>query len=241
LGALGRFNFGTTTINAFRLVAELRYLGSRYMPSYFDTFYEIERFQFTQAPARVNGQIQYLTKQQYVLEHGLGNRAGFYLEASWGIRDAVGFTLSLDDNTVSGHNFIAHVEVPLLSFLQLFASYYKRGFDDVSEFGKFQDGKTILLAGARLKLLPFLFINGRAYQTYRLDAGSARYTNQFGAQIDLEIGYEFKGGREAPLNPAAGQTPASEPPPSSQPQQDNGTPPPPAPDATGTPPPPPAQ
>lgn len=245
VGALGRFNVGTKTVNAFRVVAELRYLGSHYMPSYFDTFYEIERFQFYQQPQRINGQIQYQTKQSYVMDTGLGNRAGFYLEASWGIRDAVGFTVSLDDNAIKGHNFVAHLEVPFFNFLQLFASYYKRGFDDVSEFGKFQDGKTILLAGARLRLLPFLFINGRAYQTYRLDAASARYTNQFGAQIDLEIGYEFKGGREPPVvNPAAGTTPASDsppPPPEQQappPAQNNGTPPPPQPDGTGTPPPP---
>jgi hypothetical protein len=242
LGALGRFNVGKSTVNAFRVVAELRYLGSHYMPSYFDTFYEIERFQFYQQPTRINGQIQYQTKQSYVMDTGLGNRAGFYLEASWGIRDAIGFTVSVDDNAIKGHNFVAHLEIPFFNFLQVFASYYKRGFDDVSEFGKFQDGKTILLAGARLKLLPFLFINGRAYQTYRLDAASARYTNQFGAQIDLEIGYEFKGGREPPIT--TGNTPATDstpPPPEQQPapqQPNNGTPPPPQPDGTGTPPPP---
>jgi len=29
-----------------------------------------------------------------------------------------------------------------------------------------------MFAGARLKILPFLFINGRVYQTFRLDTGS---------------------------------------------------------------------
>src|SRR5262249_39072077 len=37
IGALGRFNLGNDTVNAFRVVLEGRYLGSRYMPSYFDT------------------------------------------------------------------------------------------------------------------------------------------------------------------------------------------------------------
>ena len=125
IGALGRFNVGTGIVNAFRVVAELRVLGSKYQPSYFDTFYEVERVISNFDETRtVNGAIQYQTKQDIVLNQGLGSRAGYYLEASWGIRGAVGFTASIEGVSNSAEkNFVAHLEVPVLSFLQVFGSY----------------------------------------------------------------------------------------------------------------------
>lgn len=212
IGALGRFNVGTSIVNAFRLVAELRFLGSRYQPSYFDTFYEVERVisNFDET-ARVDGAIQYRTKQDVVLNTGLGARKGYYFEASWGVRGAVGFTMSLEgvDNSAQ-KNFVAHLEVPVLSFLQIFGSYYKRGFSDFKEFGEL-DQRSVVFAGARLKVLPFFFINGRAYKTFRVSTASQRYDNQFGFVVDVEIGYEF-GGKKADAMPA-GTTPATEAPP----------------------------
>ena len=86
-GVLGRFNVGTKVVNAFRVVAEARFLGDRYIPSYFDTFYEVDRFIYRDVrldPAVAN----FVPKHRYALEHGLGTRAGYYFEASWGIRGA---------------------------------------------------------------------------------------------------------------------------------------------------------
>jgi hypothetical protein len=51
--------------------------------------------------------------------------------------------------------------------------------------------KAVAFAGARLKILPFLFLNGRLYKTFRMNTELARYDNQFGFVVDLEIGYEF--------------------------------------------------
>jgi hypothetical protein len=209
LGALGRFNLGQQIVNAFRVVAELRFLGSRYQPSYFDTFYEVERFIYDDTGRGANGFIQYRTKQDAVLNAGLGQRTGYYLEASWGIRGAVGFTMSLEGVSNSADkNFVAHLEVPVLSFLQIFGSYYKRRFADFKEFGQL-DEKAVLFAGARLKILPFFFLNARAYKTFRVNPDTQRYDNQFGFLVDAEIGYEF-GAKKQDAMPA-GTTPATEP------------------------------
>ena len=179
IGALGRFNVGTSTVNAFRLVAELRVLGNKYQPSYFDTFYEVERVISNFDETRtLDGAIQYRTKQDLVLNQGLGSRVGYYVEASWGIRGAIGFTASLEGVSNSAQkNFVAHLEVPVLSFLQIFGSYYKRGFSDFKEFGAL-DQRSVVFAGARLKILPFFFLNGRAYKTFRVNVASQRYDNQ---------------------------------------------------------------
>jgi hypothetical protein len=195
VGLLGRFNVGTDVVNAFRVVAELRLLGNRYQPSYFDTFYEIERFIFTSEPGANPNVRNAITRQQYVLERGLGNRVGYYAEASWGIPGKVGLTLAVEGvSNAPNTNLIAHLELPVLDFLQVFGSYYKRGITSAAAIFRIDPliPDTVFYAGARLKLLPFLFINGRAYQTFRLNPDVKRYDNQLGFVVDVEIGYEFK-------------------------------------------------
>lgn len=195
-GMLGRFNVGTDIVNAFRVVAEFRALGSRYLPSYFDTFYEIERFIY--ASEEVPGQVsrRALTRQQVVLDQGLGQRFGYYVEASWGIPGKVGVTFAVEGvSNAPNTNLIAHLEVPVLDFLQVFGSYYKRGITSAGQLFRIDAGTpdTVFFAGARLKILPFLFVNGRAYQNFRLNPELRRYDNQLGFVVDVEIGYEFKG------------------------------------------------
>ena len=209
---LGRFNVDASkgVVHAFRLVVEARFLGNHYAPSYFDTFYEVDRFAYLNRDYRVDQSVgagQYIPKQRYVLERGLGQRFGYYVEGSWGVRDVVGLTLALEGNSASpAVNFVAHVEVPVLSFVQVFGSYYLRGVDSWTELGTpngnkviglFGD-KSIAFAGARLKILPFLFLNGRVYKTFRVNADLGRFDNQFGFAIDLEIGYEFRKAEAAP-------------------------------------------
>lgn len=195
-GLLARLNVGTELVNAFRFVGEFRVLGNRYMPSYFDTFYEIERFIF--ASEEVPGQAarNALTRQQFVLERGLGQRLGYYLEASWGIPGKVGLTLAAEGvSNAPNTNLIAHLEVPVLDFVQVFGSYYKRGITSAAAIFRIdpQTPDTVFYAGARLRILPFLFVNGRAYQTFRLNPEVRRYDSQLGFVVDVEIGYEFKG------------------------------------------------
>ncbi len=209
VGLLGRFNVGTTVVSAFRVVAEARFLGSRYQPSYFDTFYEIDRFVYLNQDFRDPGAplADFRPKHRYLLETGLGQRFGYYLEGSWGIRNAVGLTVAIEGTSTSPRtNFVAHLEVPVLSFLQVFGSYYLRGVESFGELGLdagrgvlglFGD-KAIAFAGARLQILPFLFVNGRLYKTFRMNPELQRYDNQFGFVVDLEVGYEFRRAAAAP-------------------------------------------
>jgi hypothetical protein len=190
LGALGRFNLGTKTVHAFRLVVEARSLGSRYLPSYFDTFYEVERYAARLLPSQ-DGMARYATKYEEVMSGRRPQRLGYYLEGSWGIRGGLGFTLATEgNNDTAEKNLVAHLEVPAVDFLQFFGSYYKRGFVHAAELASF-DERTILFAGARLKILPFLFVNGRAYKSFRMNPDLRRYDNSFGFALDLEMGYEF--------------------------------------------------
>ncbi|MBX7099573.1 MAG: hypothetical protein K1X89_17790 [Myxococcaceae bacterium] len=224
LGALGRFNVGTDIVNAFRVIAELRILGSRYQPSYFDTFYEVERFSFRQVGVNAAGLMNLVPKGTYVRDIGLGARTGYYFEASYGIRDAVGVTFALEGVTNdAAKNFVAHLEVPVLNFVQIFGSFYKRGFTSFGELFT-PDEKMIAFAGARIRPLPFLFINGRLYKTFRVNPDSQRYDNQFGFVVDVEVGYEFGKARDE-VKPEAAAPPSSVPATEATPPPGEGTPP----------------
>ncbi len=193
VGVLGRFNVGEKTVHAFRLVAEGRALGARYLPSYFDTFYEVERYMARQVlPSRWAASNEYQTKQEWVLSGVLGNRLGYYVEASYGVRRNVGVTVALEGtNTSPQKNLVAHLEVPALDWLQFFGSYYKRGFSNFSEVTQV-DSKSIFFAGARLRALPVLFINARAFKSFQSNSELQRYDNTYGFALDLELGWEFK-------------------------------------------------
>lgn len=235
-GVLGRFNVGRDIVNAFRVVGEFRVLGNRYLPSYFDTFYEIERFIFSSEEVPGQAARRAITRQQYVMERGLGQRLGYYFEASWGIPGKVGLTLAAEGvSNAPNTNLIAHLEVPVLDFVQVFGSYYKRGITSPAAIFRIDPlvPDTVFYAGARLKILPFLFVNGRAYQTFRLNPEVRRYDNQLGFVIDVEIGYEFKGKKsetvatqpveslptnETPATDSQGQPPPPPPPPPNEPQ-----------------------
>lgn len=220
-GLLGRFNVQAKDVtHAFRLVMEARFLGNRYAPSYFDTFYEVDRFAYLNKDFRVDqtvGAGQYIPKQRFLLENGLGDRFGYYVEGSWGVRNAIGLTLAVEGTSASpAVNFVAHLEVPVLSFVQIFGSYYLRGVESWTELGTpngnkviglFGD-KSIAFAGARLRILPFLFLNGRVYKTFRVNADLGRFDNQFGFAVDLEIGYEFRKAEAAPPPREEAPTPA---------------------------------
>lgn len=236
-GVLGRFNVGTDIVNAFRVVGEFRVLGSRYLPSYFDTFYEIERFIFSSEEVPGQAARLALTRQQYVMERGLGQRLGYYVEASWGIPGKVGLTLAAEGvSNAPNTNLIAHLEVPVLDFVQVFGSYYKRGITNAAAIFRIDPlvPDTVFYAGARLKILPFLFVNGRAYQTFRLNPEVRRYDSQLGFVVDVEVGYEFKGKKSETVAtqpveppPTVESTPATDP--ASQPPPTDPNQPPPAP------------
>ena len=188
LGLLGRFNFGVP-LQALRLVAELRYLGDRYRPEYFDTFYEVDRYIFLDSP---RGNLGLPQSQQQAALGGFGSRAGYYLEVSYGMPGWFSTTIAIEGDTGGpAKNLIVHAELPKLFVLQLFGTYYKRGFTSFGSLGEL-DQNSVAFAGARVELLPILFINARAFQTFKLDTETTHtYQTTRGVEGDLELGWQF--------------------------------------------------
>lgn len=189
-GALGRFNFRTSsTVHLLRARMELRTYASDFVPSYFDSLYEFQKFQFT--PDLGAAGPDFATKLRYIAEREGGRRVGMYLEASYSLPGwlVVAAALSLDSAGEDRH-LMLHAELPM-RFLDVFATYYQRNFERMFTFGD----NDLLYAGGRLQLLPFLFVNGRVQKAFSWEASAfdnlGAYQETLLYQADVEIGIEI--------------------------------------------------
>ena len=213
LGLLGRFNLGSDPVHAFRLVAEFRSFSANYLPGYFDTFYEVHKFaasqRIKQAAADTNRLPATKFEEIFVTRKGDDRHLGFYLEFNYSMVGNLAMTFALEGSDANlGNNFMAHLEVPALDWLQFFASYHQRAMDSLGDLFDMDASDKVLFTAARLRLLPFLFINARYHYTLRLkddytdlvtDPGEPEvflehyrfYQPTHGWMVDVEFGWEF--------------------------------------------------
>jgi hypothetical protein len=179
-GTLARINVGQTWISAFRLRGEYQTFEDGFLPSYFNTLYEIQKYAFLYAAK--NYQVG-PTKYQQVFgdpENGFnrvdhGRRHGYRLDLHWALfktkRSAkkIGLGLGIQDsNGPYDTNFYLHLECPLLAWLQIFGTYMKNNVDGVDQIFTNLTGKdAIILTGFRLQVLPILFVNAHYSQSFR--------------------------------------------------------------------------
>ncbi|MCK6549646.1 hypothetical protein L6R52_27670 [Myxococcota bacterium] len=183
-GLLGRFNLGTELVSAFRTRTELRSFSARFAPAYFDTLYEVTKYQ---ALSRGTGRWQVSpTKYQKVFgdpDNGFalddeGRALGYNVELSWGLfrgsRSAkqlalgVGLTQSTRGEDT---NFYAHAELPFLEVLQVFGSFLRLNAADLGDVFTGPLDNVVVLSGVRLQLLPILFVNAHYSRMFQIVAG----------------------------------------------------------------------
>lgn len=88
LGSLWRFSFGQPAFSALRVVAEVNYFDPDYLPSFFDSMYDIQKTQYLPAgyTSASNMHTYYPTKLGYLeTNQGGKKRLGAYLEATHSI------------------------------------------------------------------------------------------------------------------------------------------------------------
>ncbi|MBM4280468.1 MAG: hypothetical protein FJ137_06815 [Deltaproteobacteria bacterium] len=200
--------------HALRLRLEGRTFSPTFLPSYWNTLYEVDRFQFgTDANrATLPTKIGFLASKQ-----GGPMRAGYYAELSYAWVDALALTAMFEDAfplgedaTLRAKNFALHAETAGLGWLQLFATYHYRNFE-AGEFDKLFSLATdneVLFAGVRLQILPIMFLNFATQRAFRLGFGrddtpgqtdsatGYRYTttglqNSWNQGFDVELGWQF--------------------------------------------------
>jgi hypothetical protein len=209
-GMLGRFNVGGEKVHAFRVVLEGRFFDANFLPGYFDTFYEVQKYQNITGAASTNYDPKLYT---LLAQDPSSKRAGFYVEAAWQYNGGFAIMASYEDATspnaaltpstsdptvlpqVGGRNLTLHIEYPVYSFLQFFGSFYRRSYSGSPFPSQDKNGNypsdMLIYAAARLHVLPILFINGRYYRTWQADPALGQMRNVNGFELDLELGYEF--------------------------------------------------
>ncbi len=203
-GVLARLSFGDEWVSAMRLRAEYRGFGDGYIPSYFDSLYELQKYShpshnraFQVTPTKY--QAVFGDPQNGFARPSYGWRNGYNLEGSWGLfhkrrsakKLAIGFGLA-DATGPDDTSFYAHVEAPVLGFLQLFATYFGENLANVDEVFRasaldtWQDA--VLLTGVRLQVLPILFINAHYSRSYSTVASAGSEYHLGNANIVDESG-----------------------------------------------------
>ncbi|MCA1829590.1 MAG: hypothetical protein ABR567_06405 [Myxococcales bacterium] len=205
-GVLGRFNAGDVKVHAFRLVGELRYFDGNYLPGYFDTFYEVQKYQFVTGKADTG----YEPKLRTILDRDPAHkRAGYYLEAAYQYNGGLALMAAYEDSFhvsgpdsicfgctdlqkyVGSRNLTLHIEYPAYSWLQFFASFYRRSFDGPVDASHPLGDNTLIYGAARVHVLWIFFLNARVFRSWRPDPVLGEMKNLWGGDFDLEIGYEF--------------------------------------------------
>ena len=192
-GNLIRSNLGLDPVHALRLRLEYRNYDPNYLPSYFDSLYEVQRVQYSP-----NGDISDLanaTKLQRVLGRDpKGDRVhGGYFEASWRVADsfALAFGLEVNSQTPDNHGFV-HVEVPQAGNWQFSTSYHRRNANAVSDLfsGEF-DANDIWLLQTRYRMASWLHTNLSVMTPFGLGAESV-FKNSLQVNLSAEIGFAYE-------------------------------------------------
>jgi hypothetical protein len=235
LGALLRLNIGSTFVralvdedkdvqagvkprerqaaHALRLRVEGKAFAPTYLPSYFNTLYEVDRLQVGVLPSQRRAALPTKLAAMAARE-GEPWRVGGYVEASYLWANVLGVTAVVEDAVATAatttptlaRNFALHAETHGLSFLQVFATYHHRNFDDWTKTFQFQSDNEVFYLGGRLQVLPFAFINLGVQRAFRVgytpddgrraNADGLRPTsiglqNVWSGGADVELGWQF--------------------------------------------------
>ena len=192
VGTLARLNFGSgESTTAMRLRLEGRMFEAGFVPSYFDSLYAQQRYQYKQETDADGNALTPVTKLVWL--QNLSNasdkdtmRMGYFVDLAYAKPQAYGLQFSYENASVSGssedqtgyQHLMVHAEMPLL-FLEVFATYHLRGFSTFDEAFKLEQDNEILVGAVRWKLFPFLAFNIRAQKNFS--------TAAYGSGVDSQI------------------------------------------------------
>jgi len=191
LGALGRFNAGTKIINAFRIRLEGRAFTGNYEPSYFDSFYEIDRWQMlTGLNGYGSGGVAAIkTKYDYITIRDDALAYGYFAEAAYSILGIFSLGAALEGQSLADstfYNLLVHLDIPASDIVRLKGTYQKRHFEDFGQAFKFNEDNEWLSAVVRVKLLEILYLNGQVGHLWSLNRSVWERGSKEG---DLDSGY----------------------------------------------------
>ena len=206
-GLLGRFNLDQNNQHALRIQLEGRAHHDSYIPSFFDTFYDIERIEMmTNIYGKNNFQPDGRSKYWHLMNDSDDKFVGsFYGELSYSFRTWIALSVGYEKLPDSSSLF-AHLELPDLWIVKMMVSYYKRGFGSAKELFSDSHVSSLFRGVIRFQILPFLYINGYAGKHWSFwnaknprphDNLEGHYVSSWDLGGDVEFGWEWgRSGKE---------------------------------------------
>jgi len=203
-GILGRYNLDNDRKHLLRSRIEGRAYNGRYIPSFFDTFYDIERFELmTNIEGTDNFAPDGRSKYLHLLDEPDKFFFSFYAELSYTFVEWVTFSIGYEQLRKSG-SLYAHIELPDLWIFKGMFSYYQRGITKPESIVDTFDYSTLFRGVVRVQILPILFLNayiGKQWAFWpehkpRDDGLQGHYLASWDLGGDIEIGWEWGGDEE---------------------------------------------
>jgi hypothetical protein len=173
-----------------QLTVELRHATADYLHGYFDNFYRLSRTQL------VRPRDTYLSEPKYtaVSARTGGDQFGLALEGEWSFSGIARVAAGYEDAPgVGARAIFLHGEARLLPWLDALAAIHRRGLtrgEPVFQLGRTDNTRTVALA--RVKPLPFLWLDAGAVRDFALDRSVGAYRSADVALVgELEIGWEL--------------------------------------------------
>ncbi|HWO94296.1 MAG TPA: hypothetical protein VNL92_05985, partial [Dehalococcoidia bacterium] len=192
LGARGGWHLGVLTkvrpldklgLN-FRL--EYRYLSTQYVPGYFDSLYDIQRYTFPLGCTTTKFDYVRERNRQQACLVGLGG-SGFYGEGVFSLFDLLTILITYEDTVgPNNSNLLLSVQLPAFDAVKFAAYYYKRYFDGLSN--AFSLDNAVLVGEARIRMYSFMYFIARYARSWTLSADGTR----FDSTDDFSVGIGFQ-------------------------------------------------
>ncbi len=165
---------------------EYRRMKNNYIPAYFGTFYEVERYSFP-----TNADVSVPKSALVRAANDDGGLNGYYGDLAFNFAGlvAVGGIYEWYDNT--DPNFALFATLPAIEVIQAKAYYTRQGVKDGNDAFKLDD-RSLLIAEARYEIFTYTYLVGRFTRRWALIADQAE--KDFGtykSSDDYKFGIEF--------------------------------------------------
>jgi hypothetical protein len=202
-GVLVRSNLGSgKTLNALRIRLEGRQYDSNYIPEYFNSLYEVQKFYYDPHGWPSEGAVTDLaTKASFLDQAKSGEKlTSWYAEATYAWVDRLVIGGAIEQELDSGlFNALFQVEVPAIEYLRLYLSYQWFGLESFGDvMSTVQDtlsldfnANSVFTAQARWMVLSFFFLRGGLEQRFRINPDTASYENELNFMLGADVGWEF--------------------------------------------------
>jgi hypothetical protein len=165
---------------------EYRRFKENYIPAYFSTFYELERYAFPTGKSAIGPKAAVVR----AMPSGKGIN-GYYGDMAFNFAGLiqVGGLYEWYDN--SDPSFSIFASVPALETIQAKAYYAKTGVKSAKDAFTFDD-RSFLVAEARYEIISYTYVVGRFTRRWTLDTDAASATyNDYVGKNDWSFGVEF--------------------------------------------------